>query len=113
MGERRFPAPWRVEATPSGFRIIDANGQAVAYTYGIRPDEQRTDTGGKLTIKLRDDNEAIPFANPVLKGWPVQTVELFPQMGEEGSPHARPGARSTVSPYRADWQRAQRFLGST
>lgn len=50
MGERRFPAPWRVEATPSGFRIIDANGQAVAYTYGIRPDEQRTDTGGKLTI---------------------------------------------------------------
>lgn len=50
MGERRFPAPWRVETTPSGFRIIDASGQPVAYTYGLRPDDQRTDTASKLTI---------------------------------------------------------------
>jgi hypothetical protein len=31
---RRFPAPWSVEALDSGFKIVDANGQALAYVYG-------------------------------------------------------------------------------
>lgn len=30
---RRFPAPWTVERTEGGFKVMDANGQAVAYTY--------------------------------------------------------------------------------
>lgn len=30
---RRFPAPWAVEQTPGGFRVIDANGVRVAYVY--------------------------------------------------------------------------------
>ena len=30
---RRFPAPWTVERTDGGFKVVDANGQAVAYTY--------------------------------------------------------------------------------
>ena len=32
---RRFPAPWTVEALDSGFKIVDANGQALAYVYGL------------------------------------------------------------------------------
>lgn len=29
----RFPAPWRVEKTPSGYRIEALNGKNVAYVY--------------------------------------------------------------------------------
>ena len=31
---RRFPAPWSVEALDGGFKIMDANGQSLAYVYG-------------------------------------------------------------------------------
>ena len=31
---RRFPAPCTVEAIDAGFKVIDANGQALAYVYG-------------------------------------------------------------------------------
>jgi hypothetical protein len=31
---RRFPAPWTVEALEGGFKVIDANKQAIAYVYG-------------------------------------------------------------------------------
>jgi hypothetical protein len=30
---RRFPPPWTVEKMPGGFKVIDANGQALAYVY--------------------------------------------------------------------------------
>jgi len=31
---RRFPAPWTVEKIPGGFKVLDANGQSLAYVYG-------------------------------------------------------------------------------
>jgi 2-methylisocitrate lyase-like PEP mutase family enzyme len=31
---RRFPPPWTVEGIEAGFKVIDANGQALAYVYG-------------------------------------------------------------------------------
>jgi hypothetical protein len=31
---RRFPAPWTVEALDGGFKVVDANGQTLAYVYG-------------------------------------------------------------------------------
>ena len=32
---RRFPPPpWTVEALDSGFKVVDANGQVLAYVYG-------------------------------------------------------------------------------
>jgi hypothetical protein len=31
---RRFPPPWSVEKLDGGFKIVDANKQAVAYVYG-------------------------------------------------------------------------------
>ena len=31
---RRFPQPWTVEAVEAGFKVIDSNGQSLAYVYG-------------------------------------------------------------------------------
>ena len=31
---RRFPPPWTVEPLDGGFKIVDANKQAIAYVYG-------------------------------------------------------------------------------
>jgi hypothetical protein len=36
---RRFPAPWRVEQTQAGYRVLDATGQLLAYVYS-RDDPQ-------------------------------------------------------------------------
>jgi len=33
MTSRRLPAPWRVEQTEGGFKVLDANGQALVYVY--------------------------------------------------------------------------------
>ena len=30
---RRFPAPRQVEQIPGGFKVLDANGQALVYVY--------------------------------------------------------------------------------
>ena len=30
---RRFPPPWTVEKIAGGFKVIDANGQSLAYVY--------------------------------------------------------------------------------
>ena len=31
---RRFPPPWTVEALDGGFKVVDSNGQTLAYVYG-------------------------------------------------------------------------------
>jgi hypothetical protein len=31
--ERRFPPPWTVEKIPGGFKVVDAQGQSLAYVY--------------------------------------------------------------------------------
>ena len=36
MTDRRFPPPWTVERLPGGFKVIDANGQSLAYFYAAR-----------------------------------------------------------------------------
>jgi hypothetical protein len=45
---RRFPAPWSVHELEQAFRIADANGQAVAYTY-FRRDENEARQANVLT----------------------------------------------------------------
>jgi hypothetical protein len=32
---RKFPPPWTVEALDAGYKVVDANGQVLAYVYGI------------------------------------------------------------------------------
>jgi hypothetical protein len=33
MPIRRFPPPWTVETIPDGLKVVDANGQWLAYVY--------------------------------------------------------------------------------
>jgi hypothetical protein len=41
MTDRRFPPPWTVERLPGGFKVIDANGQSLAYFYAPRQRSRR------------------------------------------------------------------------
>ena len=45
---RRFPPPWTVEQTAGGFKILDANGQALAYVYS-RSSAENADAAKALT----------------------------------------------------------------
>jgi K+/H+ antiporter YhaU regulatory subunit KhtT len=31
---RRFPPPWTIEELEAGFKVVDSNGQTLAYIYG-------------------------------------------------------------------------------
>ena len=44
-----FPAPWTVETITEGFKVIDANGQALAYVHG-RADKRDAETAKSLTL---------------------------------------------------------------
>jgi hypothetical protein len=52
---RRFPTPWTVEKTPGGFKVLDANGQALAYVYA-----------GDKSVTLTED-EARRIASNIAK----------------------------------------------
>ena len=62
MTARRFPAPWSVRELEQAFRIEDANGQAVTYTY-FRKDESEARQANVLTHDeaRRPDHPAGPF----------------------------------------------------
>jgi hypothetical protein len=49
QGTRRFPPPWKVEQTPGGYKVLDANGQSLAYVYG-RPTRADADIARVLTL---------------------------------------------------------------
>ena len=48
MSDRRFPAPWKVEKIAGGFKVIDANGQSLAYVYS-RETKDAANIAGELT----------------------------------------------------------------
>ena len=45
---RRFPAPWTVEKIAGGFKVLDANGQALGYVYS-RETKDAANIAGVLT----------------------------------------------------------------
>jgi len=45
----RFPAPWTVEQIPSGYKVLDANDQALAYIYA-RESKAAADIAKVLTF---------------------------------------------------------------
>ena len=49
MSDRRFPPPWSVVRLPGGFKVIDANGQSLAYFYACENDHD-ANTAGVLTM---------------------------------------------------------------
>jgi hypothetical protein len=58
---RRFPPPWRVEQIRGGYKVLDTNGQSLAYVYG-RETRADADTAGVLTM-----NEARRIASNIAK----------------------------------------------
>jgi len=58
---RRFPAPWTVQRIPGGFKVIDANGQSLAYVYS-RDNPNAAEIAGVLT-----EDEARRIASNIAK----------------------------------------------
>jgi hypothetical protein len=58
MPQRRFPRPWRFEPIPGGYRVVDANGLALAHVYGEPPnavaisDKRLTDDEAEKIARL-------------------------------------------------------------
>jgi hypothetical protein len=49
QSNRPFPPPWTVEQIPGGYKVLDANGQSLAYMYG-REKRADADTAQVLTL---------------------------------------------------------------
>jgi len=58
---RRFPAPWRVESIEGGFKVIDANGQALAYVYS------RDNPNAAEIARVLTEDEARRIASNIAK----------------------------------------------
>ena len=58
---RRFPAPWTVEKIAGGFKVLDANGQALGYVYS-RETKDAANIAGVLT-----EDEARRIASNIAK----------------------------------------------
>jgi len=56
-----FPAPWTVEPVEGGFKVIDSNGQTLAYVYG---DADSRDAGITKALTL---DEARRIASNIAK----------------------------------------------
>jgi hypothetical protein len=68
MTERRFPPPWTVERIPGDLKVVDANGQSLAYVYSREsPTDARTagvlteDEAGRIASNIA--NATSPSAN--------------------------------------------------
>jgi hypothetical protein len=58
---RRFPPPWTVEKIAGGFKVLDANGQSLAYVYS-RETKDAANIAGVLT-----EDEARRIASNISK----------------------------------------------
>ena len=48
---RRFPSPWTIEALDGGYKVVDANGQSLAYVYG-HADQRDAQVAKALTLDV-------------------------------------------------------------
>jgi hypothetical protein len=49
MTSRRFPPPWQVEQIPGGYKVLDANGEALVYVYACETSNE-ANIAGVLTF---------------------------------------------------------------
>ena len=61
MTDRRFPPPWTVERLLGGFKVIDANGQSLAYVYS------RENPNDAHMAKVLTEDEARRIASNMAK----------------------------------------------
>jgi hypothetical protein len=57
----RFPPPWIVEALDGGFKVVDANGQSLAYVYS------RENPNDAHMAKVLTQDEARRIASNIAK----------------------------------------------
>jgi hypothetical protein len=58
---RRFPAPWTVEKLEGGPKVVDANGQSLAYVYS------RENENDARIAKVLTEDEARRIASNIAK----------------------------------------------
>ena len=63
---RRFPAPWTIEPLDAGYKVVDANGQVLAYVYGL--DDSRD---ARIAKSLTRDHRAREPSS--LRSWSVRS----------------------------------------
>ena len=61
MAGRRFPPPWTVEKLPGGFKVVDAQGQSIAYVYS-----RESEADARIARVLTED-EARRIASNIAK----------------------------------------------
>ena len=80
MTERRFPPPWTVEKIPGGLKVVDANGQSLAYVYS-----RETPADAHIAKVLTEDEARRIASNiaklPVLLGAAGNSDWDFPEGG--------------------------------
>ena len=59
MTARRFPPPWAVEKIPGGLKVVDANGQSLAYVYSRETPE------AAITAHVLTEDEAWRIASNI------------------------------------------------
>jgi hypothetical protein len=80
MTERRFPPPWTVVQLPGGLKVVDAQGQSLAYVYS------RENAADAAIAKVLTEDEARRIAVniaklPVLLGAAGNSDWDFPEGG--------------------------------
>ena len=63
-----FPSPWTVEALDGGYKLVDANGQSLAYVYG-HLDRRDAETAKGLTVDEARRISSNIAKLPTLLGW--------------------------------------------
>jgi hypothetical protein len=61
MTERRFPPPWTVVQLPGGLKVVDAQGQSLAYVYS------RTSAADARAAGVLTEDEARRIAAKIAK----------------------------------------------
>lgn len=61
MTERRFPPPWTVVQLPGGLKVVDAQGQSLAYVYS------RETPADAAIAKVLTEDEARRIASNIAK----------------------------------------------
>jgi hypothetical protein len=79
MVERRFPPPWTVETIPGGFKVIDANGQSLAYVYS----RETKDAADIAKVLPEDEARRIASNIPSCRPYSVKLAKTDLPLGEE------------------------------